>query len=89
MPANDRGYESDEIEVNFVAYLDTDQNFHSQEELEGGTVDDVQWDAVDWATVEVRYPDGHREFVHFVGPFEDVDDFYEGFLDWIETGRTP
>jgi len=89
MGANDRGYDSEEIQVNLVTYVDLDQDKHDADDLAGQGVDDIDWSYIDWATVEVVYPDGHREWRHFVGPFNDLEDFYEGFLDWLETGRTP
>jgi hypothetical protein len=85
---NDRGYEPGELEVNITQFVDLGQEKHGEESLAGLGPDDLQWHQMDWATAEVVYPDGHREWVHLVGPFEDEEDFYDHVMDWVE-GGTP
>lgn len=82
--ANDRGFEPEELHFNLVEYNDIDQNFHDSDDLADKDVDDIVWWEIDWATVEIIYPDGHTEYRFFAGPWNDLDDFYDHMIDWAD-----
>ena len=83
--ANDRGFEPEELYFNLVEYNDISQDFHDSDELATANIEDIEWADIDWATVEIIYPDGHIEYRHFVGDWEDLDAFYDAMIDWSES----
>jgi hypothetical protein len=74
---NARGYQMDQVELDYGKWLDTSQTVHPDSPRSSDLP------RADTITVKITYPDGQYVWRTFAGPFDDWDDVIEAVEDWF------
>ena len=83
MPADDntRGFDPDEIEWRISQWYSFGGVKHEEDDPPTG----IDFRTVDWLTVEFTYPDGFVTWRSWSGPFDDIEEVVDDYIEaWYD-----